>query len=1415
MGSGSGAEHVNGPNDGNIQSADGDSGGGDGAGSGGDENRPGNGGNDGGGGGGEGRGGNDGRGRDPSQQIKRMYSHIRSVIGRGTDLTTTDNAKCLLHIMPTTSISRTYMTTRFTSQQAKVDPRRVRQCRDNVRFMASRLQDAHEYARQVYDSEHGGGGVTAHMPNAQSFPEPETQEFTAAETAWVMEQATQEAEPEGGGENGDTDGEGAESDRDARVRAARTPRPPLVLPPSSAAQGYRVMDSLPLEHCLLNDFEMIERIPDQHADQWASALSRAYGDAVRLATEGGDATELDRVLKLTLILPQLLLRRASRGGTQATMVIGKRFVLVDGWDIRKLVEDMLEDRAANRLRMRQAEEDDQTESRRIKAAIQLFEKAAISRGLKRLNSNGLADMREDKVLQQMLDKHPSRREDMLLHEDLGTLDSFQGLSLKRVFKKLDVTAGAGVDGVNNSYLKVLATRNYEGVHSKHVMTNISGLSNAMFNNQLPAWYAHAVGAGNLFAPLKKKNSMDARPVSCPLALTRASERAVAQATQQAVREEVLPENLGGPNNYGMHQLILGIELDLELHPDYDLQLFLDVRNAHNAFSRLKAQEAMISSNRAGVKLLAGAFTVANASEAELLYRDRNEGWEKATLSSTGGKQGSPLTGPAFRMTINDILKKASKIMRGDPVGDGEAVGGADSVTQVDGRVKAFEDDINAYGKAPAVLRAYDFLKGPDGLITVGLEVVPSKCVALIPPTANAYTGSQEDYDRLGIPKELQPRPVDPNAPDGKQLGRVWDEEEGRWMFGHIYIGAPVGEDKFKAHIVSETVAEICSNSNNNTCLLSSASRHAASTALVFSASTRFDWLMQVLPPRLTYEAAQEIDAAFQDQTITCWGSSSDDSAIYARHSSFTQIRAAQPVRRSGTGLRLLANRAHSSYLGSLNGALPRLIDARGEEGVVEKGTFPHLVDVLGDGSFDKGREARRFRTFLNSDCEMAKDFKEAHEFCKQREDWFWQRVGEAEPTLYPTTEARTAAREKMEKKRLESAMQTPIEGLGYLLSGSEVEQGKLNRAISHQFHDLVDADLRICAREMDRDDQRRIAFTAVSGSSSARAIVSGGMEASVKFTDKEWMEAVQTYMGLPSSLAEDIVGQRIKTNDPNARYFVDPYARNLQTAMGWTGDSRHFTSHMELEYMIAQSIREIKDGSIFVEQEVFNELIDSIPPGPGRDRLASLSLREIKTLGDGLVPDLAITASHELNGGTRELMDVKFLGCGNAYTQSASTTPQAVVESRQRRVNEEYRNQAHKLDIKYAGHPADAPGPGPIASALAQYPRVKGLVVGHFAEFSSDLKDLLGMIVEASATSYAESTGTPFELAMGAISWNTRRRWGMIAARANSRTKIAARAHVLGRTCLQGRRNRNCEEFGSIFNRWDTATAAVAAVADA
>ena len=147
-----------------------------------------------------------------------------------------------------------------------------------------------------------------------------------------------------------------------------------------------------------------------------------------------------------------------------------------------------------------------------------------------------------------------------------------------------------------------------------------------------------------------------------------------------------------------------------------------------------------------------------------------------------------------------------------------------------------------------------------------------------------------------------------------------------------------------------------------------------------------------------------------------------------------------------------------------------------------------------------------------------------------------------------------------------------------------------------------------------------------------------------------------------------------------------------------------------------------------------------------------------------------------------------------------------MVEARQAKVDSEYRNKATHLDVKYCNHPADASTPGPVAMALKQYPRVKGLVVGHFGEFSSDLEELLDLVAELSAFAYAETFGVPVGHATSASSWYTRRRWGMTAVRANARTKIAARAHVLGRTSSHRRRRTGQHTWGAVYERWDTTT---------
>ena len=51
-------------------------------------------------------------------------------------------------------------------------------------------------------------------------------------------------------------------------------------------------------------------------------------------------------------------------------------------------------------------------------------------------------------------------------------------------------------------------------------------------------------------------------------------------------------------------------------------------------------------------------------------------------------------------------------------------------------------------------------------------------VAIISPTARDYTGTEADYDRLGVPATLRPRPVVPGDEKGGQLGRKWDAEKG-------------------------------------------------------------------------------------------------------------------------------------------------------------------------------------------------------------------------------------------------------------------------------------------------------------------------------------------------------------------------------------------------------------------------------------------------------------------------------------------------------------------------------------------------------------------------------------------------------------------------------------------------------------
>jgi len=280
------------------------------------------------------------------------------------------------------------------------------------------------------------------------------------------------------------------------------------------------------------------------------------------------------------------------------------------------------------------------------------------------------------------------------------------------------------------------------------------------------------------------------------------------------------------------------------------------------------------------------------------------------------------------------------------------------------------------------------------------------------------------------------------------------------------------------------------------------------------------------------------------------------------------------------------------------------------EGNVREGTFQQLESVLGAGSFNEGNEATRWEHFLNSGLAMADEFKDAHRFCKEREDQLWERRDEIFNALRLPEAAAKVAQQKRAKAFLNSPMQVPIGSLGCVTGGAQVENGKLAKAVAHTYYDLLAIDLKSRALDLDTDDQRRMAYMAAGRSRTARVLVSGPMERSIRFTNLEFTTAMQCYLGLRCELTSGIVGESIPTNESRRDYRVDLWGRTLQTAHGWSGDTRHFRAHMELEHAIANDIRSVGSGSMSCSQEVVNLFLPQIPDCDGRSMIAGLSESE-------------------------------------------------------------------------------------------------------------------------------------------------------------------------------------------------------------
>ena len=124
--------------------------------------------------------------------------------------------------------------------------------------------------------------------------------------------------------------------------------------------------------------------------------------------------------------------------------------------------------------------------------------------------------------------------------------------------------------------------------------------------------------------------------------------------------------------------------------------------------------------------------------------------------------------------------------------------------------------------------------------------------------------------------------------------------------------------------------------------------------------------------------------------------------------------------------------------------------------------------------------------------------------------------------------------------------------------------------------------------------------------------------------------------------------------------------------------------------------------------------------------------------------------------------------------------PRPYADRRAEGVHGEYEAHARTLDARHHAGVAD-PERRPILTRLSTYPRVRGLVIGAFAETSADVRLLLRKTAEAAAARFWRDAGATSATAAQSVYMSVyRRRWGAEFALQGARMRIARAYLVTG-----------------------------------
>ena len=790
-------------------------------------------------------------------------------------------------------------------------------------------------------------------------------------------------------------------------------------------------------------------------------------------------------------------------------------------------------------------------------------------------------------------------------------------------------------------------------------------------------------------------------------------RHLTEAGKDAAADALVPQQVAVGVSGGISILIHGVRLLLEFRGDF-VVIRMDMSNGYNAVSRSVMLRRLAETPRLAhwVPFIHALSKHATPLVVGMLMQQLFAGARGD--SADGTQQGFAPSSTAFSVAIHPELKALDAILK--PFG---------------GCARAIMDDVYAVGPASVVFAAVQrFADTLREMTRLEMNVAKYSC------WSPAYDLASCPWRRqFGIPLGfVTTRGVQPRGDAGDVVGR-----------GVMVGGVPVGEEAFVTEVIRQEGEAVVSYIEKTLLELRGSDHYGLWACLQYCCQSKFDYMLQHVPPSFTDHDAARIDAAL----VRVAQQLSYDDVL---SDGITMRRFRLPARERGCGVRSRQHLVrHAAYAASFVRAAERFLDTTDAAGNIVPGFFPMLNDVFGAGAFGPG--GHRLRDFLPSG--------------RRLRDLLAPAPRRPLPTAVAFEETWALLRARVDGSDVRGALDASAAQAG------ASTPGKLQHAITSHVERVERGLLHDAITALADADPRKVAW--LSCDDISNRWVSAWPTAELEMTDPEFGEVFTTYLGRESPGVRPYAGETVAhvggQAGPNGRLVVDEFGMNLNLANipgtgNWTPPHNVLATHIFGLTVEAGFHTEVTPAHYFSSLVPVGVLLaQGGTPGIVPDAGVDVPLPAASTRRG------ARRASRRREAARRHLFDVKTIyggGYATIYLCARARQEQTgAVAERAHRVNGAYVGHTRQLDARYGA------GAQPFLQRLQSFGPVRGLAAGQYGEVSPDVHSLVAVCAESIASRrWRELGARSAKEACGFVTAAVKRRLGLVLVREMARFRL-------------------------------------------